>query len=187
MPATIEAVTPLSDEDVKKTEIYGILTQLASVKGITCSVGKMLWPQMVELPDIIYGVFNQWVHKEKMLLKVTWKEADDSEAHDTEDLHILLLPHCEFKLLKGSKGEALVLRGQARAEFEAHATKRTVTIDYILGVTTRQQVWTVEDDPEAIRIDARTEPRSKPTLARRVDDLTRRRSTAGTTRQSRMR
>ena len=171
MPSPAAAVAPLTDDQVRETEIYAILTQLATIKDITVSVGKELWPGETNLPDTVHGKINQWINKSSMLIKVTWTEADGSEAHDTEDLHILLLPHIKFKLLKGAKGEALMLRGQARAEFQARAPKRTVTINYTVGTTVRQQVWTVEDDPEAIRIDARTEPRSKPTLARRIENI----------------
>ena len=162
---------PLTDLQVRETEIYGILSQLSSIKDIKVSVGKELWPGEKNLPDIVLGTVNQWVHKERMQIKITWTEADGSMAHDSEDLHILLLPHVNFKLLKGSKGEALLLRGQARAEHQARVPKKTVSIPYTVGAVTRQQVWTIEDDPEAIVTDARTEPRSKPQLARRRDDI----------------
>ena len=162
---------PLTDLQVREHPVYGILSQLSSIKDIKVSVGKELWPGEKNLPDIVLGTVNQWVHKERMQIKITWTEADGSMAHDSEDLHILLLPHVNFKLLKGSKGEALLLRGQARAEHQARVPKKTVSIPYTVGAVTRQQVWTIEDDPEAIRTDARTEPRSKPQLARRRDDI----------------
>jgi hypothetical protein len=37
-------------------------------------------------------------------------EADGKEVHDTEDLHIMLKDGMRFELLKGPKGEALLLR-----------------------------------------------------------------------------
>ena len=168
MPAA--AVTPLTDDEVKAKEPYLIIyNQFQTPKGIEVEVGKEYWPNLPNLPDTIKGVMESHVNKAQMKVKITWTEADGTKRFDIEDLHVLLLPHCRFKLLRGPKGEALRLRGQALHDFQSQQTKRTVSIEYTVGATTRQQVWTVEDDPEAIKVDERKAPRSKPALARSRD------------------
>ena len=117
-------VTPLTDEEVMGTLIYKILAQFSTAKGISARVGKALWPQFNNLPEWIYGVIDQWVNKSKMTLRITWTEADGSTRYDVEDLHILCLPLHTFELLKGPRGEALLLRGEAAREHEAAQPKR---------------------------------------------------------------
>jgi hypothetical protein len=103
-------------------------------------------------------------------MRITWKEPDGTEKYDTEDLHILLRAEMLFKLVVGPRGEALYLRGAARVEHDAAQPKRTVTIKYTDGAIEKEQVWTFES-PHAIVDDARTEPRFKAKLARRVEDI----------------
>ena len=164
MPAN--APKPLTDAEAKVTEAYLIIYQFATPKGIEVEVGKEYWPDLANLPDTIKGVIGQHTNKAQMKLKIVWTEKDGKEVHDIEDLHMLLRPHCRFKLVKGPKGEALRLRGQSRVDFQSQQPKRTVTIDYTVGAQTKKQVWTVEDDPEAIKVDERKAPRTKPLLAR---------------------
>ena len=45
------AVTPLTDAEAQATEIYAILMQQASLKGIKVSAGKELWPSLPGLPE----------------------------------------------------------------------------------------------------------------------------------------
>ena len=164
-------VTPLTDEEVMDTLIYKLLAQFSTAKGISARVGKALWPQFDNLPDTIFGVIDQWVNKSKMTLRITWTEADGSTRYDVEDLHILCLPLHTFELLKGPRGEALLLRGETAREYEAAQPKETVCIKYLDGIIEKFQVWTVQPDPECISIDARKEPRTKPKLARRREDI----------------
>eukprot|EP00966_Prymnesium_polylepis_P157993 3651839-Prymnesium_polylepis.1 len=165
------AITPLTDEEVEATLIYKIVAQFSTPKGITVSVGRQLWPNIKDLPDTLYGVIDQFINKANMTLRITWTEADGSTRFDVEDLHILCLPHVGFKLLKGPKGEALLLRGEAAREHEAVQVKETIEIKYTAGIIEKVQVWTVEPNPECITVDERKEPRSKPKLARRKDDI----------------
>ena len=59
------------------------------------------------------------------------------------------------QLLKGPRGEALLLRGAAAREAAAAAPKRTIDVTYMDGVIEKTQTWTVEPDPEAINVDER--------------------------------
>lgn len=170
MPAAAAVLTPLDDAGVKETVVYKLLMQFATPKGVTCSVGKALWPLLPDLADTVTGVVQQWINKGQMKLRIAWMEADGEQAYDIEDLHMLLLPQMEFKLLLGPKGEALHLRGAARVEHEAAQPKRTVSISYLAGAEERVQVWTYEE-PDAVRIDARTEPRDRAVLARNKEDI----------------
>ena len=172
MPPALAKAAQLTDAQVEATREYALLTQLSTIGGITVSAGKALWPGIADVPDTVFGVIDQWVNKRSMTVRITWTEADGEKRYDVEDLHILLLPQCEFKLLKGSQGEALLLRGAARATYAAQQPKRKVSIKYTEGALEKEQVWEVEDDPEAITSDARTEDRYPPRLARRSDQIT---------------
>ena len=86
-----------------------------------------------------------------MTLRITWTEADGSTRYDVEDLHIFCLPLHTFELLKGPK--------------------ETVSIKYLDAIVEKLQVWTVEPNPECITAGARTQPRTKPQLARRREDI----------------
>jgi hypothetical protein len=152
MPPALAKAAQLTDAQVEATREYSLLTQLSTIGGIKVSAGKGLWPDIADVPDTVFGVINQWVNKRSMTIKVTWTEANGEERYDVEDLHILLLPHCEFKLLKGPQGEALLLRGAARADHQARQPKRKVIIKYTEGALEKEQVWEVEDDPEACRV-----------------------------------
>ena len=100
-----------------------------------------------------------------------WTEADGSQAMDTERLDQLLLPEYNFQLIKGPRGEALHLRGANRHAAYEQQQKQTVTIKYVDGIIDKEQVWTLEPDPECIVNDARSEPRFKPRLARHREDI----------------
>ena len=128
------ALKPLTEV----TEAYLIIYQFDTPKGIEVEVGKEYWPDLAGLPDTIKGVIGQHINKAQMKLKIVWTEKDGKEVHDIEDLHMLLRPHCRFKLVKGPKGEALRLRGQSRVDFQSQQPKRTVTIDYTVGAQTRK-------------------------------------------------
>ena len=69
--------------------------------------------------------------------------------YDTDDLHTLLAHG--FKLTTGPRGEALRLRGAARADAEAAQPKRTIDVPYLDGAMPKVQTWTVEPDPVPTR------------------------------------
>jgi hypothetical protein len=167
------AVTPLSDLQVQNHMVYKILAQFSTPKGITVRVTKPkgLWVKVPNLPDVVEGVIDQWVSKASITLRITWTEADGTTKWDTEDLHILLLDHVGFELVKGPKGEALLLRGAAARVHENMQPKETYEVNYTDGIIEKVQLWTIELHPEAIVDDARTAPRSKPELARRKEDV----------------
>ena len=144
-PAPAAALTPLSDEEVMATAIYKILMQFDTPKGIEVSASNKLWPNLADLPDVMFGTVDQWTHKARMKIKITWREPDGTTAFENEDLHFLLLPLHEFKLIKGPRGEALHLRGDARREHEAAQEKETIKITYMDGAVERVQVWTVHE------------------------------------------
>ena len=148
-----------------------MLAQFSTPKGITVEVNSSYWPNITDLPTVVKGVIQQWINKGAKTLRIEWTEADGTKAYDCEKLDMLLLEKHEFKLLLGARGEALRLRGQAARDFEEAQPKRKVTIPYKDGAIQREQVWTVEPNPEAIVEDARKEGRSKPALARRKDEV----------------
>ena len=167
----VAAITPMLDAEVKATLVYKILAQFSTPKGIAVCVRKELWPLVADLPDWVYGVIDKWMSKEKLTIKVSWTEENGETNWDTEDLHILLLEQCAFKLLKGPRGEALHLRGTAAREHEAAQPKQIVKIPYVEGAENKEQEWVVEPHPESIVNDARQEPRYQPKLARRKEDI----------------
>ena len=73
-----------------------------------------------------------------------------------------MLEH-DFKLLKGPRGEALLLRGAAAREAAAAAPKRTIDVKYKDGAIEKVQTWTVEPDE-------RKEARHGATLNRSKED-----------------
>ena len=165
MPASTALVavgpSPWSADDVKASHAhaYKILMQFAAPKDISLTVRNTLWPGVPGLPDEVEGKVLQWVHK----------EPDGSWKYDTDDLHTLLAHG--LKLIKGPRGEALHMRGAAREEAEAAVPRRTIDVPYMDGSLSRIQRWTVEPDPECIKTDARTAPRFKATLNRRLEDV----------------
>ena len=169
--APAAAVEPLTPDAVRADPRYKIMAQFSTPKDIKCSVSKAYWPGIQGLPEQVHGSIMQWVKKDQYIIKVNWTEADGSQACDTERLDQLLLPEYDFKLIKGPRGEALHLRGAAAREAEAQQPKETVVIKYLDGIIEKEQVWTVEPNPECIVKDARTEPRFKPRLARRVASI----------------
>ena len=172
MPTTaVVAVgpTPWSNADVLASLEYKLLMQFSSPKDIYCTVGNSLWPGVADLPPEIQGRVLQWQNKERVQLRINWQEPDGTWKYDTDDLHTLLAHG--LKLIKGPRGEALHLRGAARAEAAAAATKRTIDVPYLEGALPKVQTWTVEPDPEAIVVDARTAPRFRATLNRRTEDV----------------
>ena len=80
---TVAAVEPLTDAQVRETEVYGILTQQASLTDITVSIGKELWLGEKDLPDTVHGVINQWINKANVQIKITWTEADGTRRRMT--------------------------------------------------------------------------------------------------------
>jgi len=172
MPPAVAALEPLSDDEVAATLVYKLLMQTPTPKGIKVTVSKALWPNIDNLPDVVCGEVEQWTNKNLMKLRVKWTESDGTIVHDIEDLHILLRPEMKFVLVKGPRGEALHLRGAALVEHEEATAKETVDVKYLCGGLEKVQVWTVES-PEAITNDARKEPRDKPKLNRRPQDLRR--------------
>ena len=82
------------------------------------SVSSRLWPALPGLVGTVIGVIDKWGNRASKMLDVTWTEPDGSMRWDLEDLQILLLPEIDFKLVKGPRGEALLLRGAARGSKE---------------------------------------------------------------------
>ena len=74
-PAPAAALTPLSDEEVMATAIYKILMQFDTPKGIEVSASNKLWPNLADLPDVMFGTVDQWTHKARMKIKITCGES----------------------------------------------------------------------------------------------------------------
>ena len=161
--------TPWSKEDVLASREYKILVQFSSPKDINVTICNTLWPGVAGLPDFVKGKVLQWQNKERIQLRINWLEPDGTWKYDTDDLHTLLAHG--LKLLTGPRGEALHLRGAARVEEEAAAPKRTIEVTYTDGALEKVQTWTVEPNPEAVTIDARTAPRFRASLNRRKADV----------------
>ena len=173
MPASTALVavgpSPWSTDAVKASHEYKILVQFASPKDINVTVCNTLWPNVAGLPDVVKGKVLQWQNRERIQLRINWLETDGSWKYDTEDLHMLLAHG--FKLTVGPRGEALLLRGAARAEEEAAAPKQTIDVPYKQGALDKVQTWNIEPNPEAITTDARTAPRFRATINRRPEDI----------------
>ena len=166
------AIEPIDDAAVEASWICKILMQFKTPKGVTCSVlSKPMWPRIDGLPERVAGRVDQWVVTKNKTMRISWQEANGEFKYDIEDLHMLLRPEYGFKLELGPKGEALHLRGAARVEFEATREKETVDIPWMDGAMERTQVWTVEEDPEAVNVDERKQARDKPKLARDKKDI----------------
>ena len=82
--------TPWSHEDVVASREYKILVQFSTPKDICVTVNKSLWPGVRDLPDEIEGKVLQWVNKQRIQIKINWKEPDGTWMFDTDDLHTLL-------------------------------------------------------------------------------------------------
>ena len=160
---------PLTDEEVKATSAYKILMQFSSPKDIAVAVSNTLWPAVPGLPPMVKGKVLQWVNKSLITIRILWEEAEGGEAHDTTSLH-QLLEH-NFVLVRGPRGEALNLRGANAAEAAAAQPKRTIDVKYMAGAEERTRTWTVESNPEAITVDARTAPRFRASINRRPQDI----------------
>ena len=174
---TVPAGTPplpvpeaLSQSDVEAHIVYKMLTQFSTPKDIKVSVSSSLWPKTPDLDPIIIGKVLQWQRTPPTcLLKIEWEEKDGTQMWDTETLHVLLAH--DFKLLVGPNGEALRLHGAAARAQEAATPLRTIDVPYKQGAIDKVQTWAVQADPECIIDDARTRPRSVPTINRRAEDI----------------
>ena len=124
------APKPISDAEVEATVEYKVLMQFSTPKGIKVSVGKSYWPDLNDLPDVIFGVIDQWVNKKELKVRITWTEPNGDERYDVEDLHILLLPHCELqlRLLATSVLELLLVAPLV------HAVEVAEALDHVLLV-----------------------------------------------------
>ena len=159
----------LTMEQVEATETYKLLMQFSSPKGITCEIDNSMWPGVTDLPPQVKGKIEQWVNRSALRLKILWTEADGSEAYDVD-----MLPHLlehNFKLLKGPRGERLLLRGAAAREAQAAQPKTVIEVPYMDGAIEKVQKWIVEPNPEAIDVDARKEERFRATLNRNQADV----------------
>ena len=159
----------LATAAVQDSMIYKLLMQFSSPKGISCDIAKSMWPRVEGLPDRVKGKIEQWQNRAQGTLKISWIEADGSEKYDVDAL-VHLLEH-DFQLLKGPRGEALLLRGAAAREAAAAAPKETIDVKYMDGAMERTQTWTIEPSPEAIDADARKEARHGATINRRKDNI----------------
>jgi hypothetical protein len=170
-PATIPVgPTPWSQAATEASTEYQILTQFDTPKDININVSNSLWPGVAGLPDRIKGKVLQWQKRPPTaLLKIDWEEPDGTRKWDTDTVHTLLAHG--LKLETGPRGEALHLRGAARQFAQAAQAKATIDVSYTVGAVTKVQTWTVEPDPEAISVDARTEPRTRATINRRPQDV----------------
>ena len=161
--------SPWSQAKVLASPEYQLLMQFSTPKDINCKVDKSLWPNVAGLADQIIGKVLQWNNKERCSLRINWQEPDGTWNFDTDDLHTLLAHG--LQLVSGPRGEALHLRGAARAAADAAVVKLTIDVSYQDGGLSKVQTWIVEPNPEAITVDARTEPRFRASINRRTEDI----------------
>ena len=139
--AALPAAPAMTADAVRHTTIYKLLAQFSTPKGIVCDIARTAWPTVVGLPLRVKGRIEQWTNQKELRLKVYWLEADGvTEKYDIDFLGHLL-DH-DFKLIKGSRGEALRLRGTAAREAATAEPKQTIDIKYMDGVVERTQSWT---------------------------------------------